>query len=99
MELPDETIVDPSVGQFINAFSGSVGYIMQLTNHEKSFQNIVIIALFINILLNFILIPIYSINGAAFASKISLVFWNLSCIIYIRKTIKIKTYFTLFNEN
>jgi len=88
-----------SIGQFINAFSGSVGYIMQLTNHEKSFQNIVIIALLINILLNILLIPIYSINGAAFASMVSLVFWNLSCIIYIRNTMKIKTYFSLFNEN
>ena len=88
-----------SIGQFFNAFSGSVGYIMQLTNHEKSFQNIIFIALLINIVLNVILIPIYSIDGAAFSSMLSLIFWNSSCILYIKYNMNIKTYFTLYNDN
>ena len=37
------------IGQIINAFSGSVGVIMQMTGKEKLFQNILILALFLNI--------------------------------------------------
>ena len=88
-----------TVGQMFNAFSGSVGYILQMTDREKVFKNIVLTALFINIFLNFILIPIYGINGAAFSSMITLIGWNLSCLFYIKNKLGIKTYFTLYNEN
>jgi O-antigen/teichoic acid export membrane protein len=71
-------------GQFINSISGSVGYILQMTGKQKVFQNIIIGSTIINILLNTILIPRYGINGAALASATSIMFWNLSSIIYIK---------------
>ena len=81
------------VGQIINAFSGSVGVIMQMTGRERLFQNILIVALIINIGMNFLLIPTYGIIGAAIASSASIVFWNLTSVAYIYKEHKVLTFF------
>ena len=64
-------------GQFINAISGSVGYILQMTGFQLYVQNTTIASVIINIILNLLLVPKYSINGAAFASMVTLIFWNL----------------------
>jgi O-antigen/teichoic acid export membrane protein len=78
-------------GQFINAISGSVGYILQMTGKQKVFQYIVLTAAIMNIGLNAILIPHYGINGAALASMLSMAFWNLSSVMFIRSYLKITT--------
>ena len=87
------------IGQFFNAFCGSVGYIMQLTGNENKFKKIVMNALFVNIFLNFFLIPKYGINGAAISSIISLILWNFLSMIYIKKKLNISTYFKIVNES
>jgi len=71
--------------RFINAISGSVGYIMQMTDQQKTYQNIIVIAFIINLGLNFILIPKFGFNGAAIASSIAMVFWNISLVIIIKR--------------
>jgi O-antigen/teichoic acid export membrane protein len=71
-------------GQFINSISGSVGYILQMTGKHKVFQNIILAATVINIVLNAILIPRYGINGAALASLVSMGIWNLFSVLYIK---------------
>jgi len=81
------------VGQIINAFSGSVGVIMQMTGRERLFQNILLVALIINIGMNFLLIPTYGIIGAAIASSTSIVFWNLISVAFIYKEHKVLTFF------
>jgi len=73
------------IGQFINAASGSVGYLLNMTGYQKEFRNIILIAASMNIILNFILLPKYGINGAAFASLCSVAFWNIVSILYIKR--------------
>lgn len=80
-----------SIGQFVNAISGSVGYILQMTGKEKVFQYIILSATLINIFLNSILIPRYGINGAALASMISMTFWNLISLVYIKSFLNFVT--------
>lgn len=80
-----------TIGQFVNAISGSVGFILQMTGKEKVFQNIILAAAALNIALNALLIPRYGINGAAFANMIALVFWNLSSVIFIKFSMNINT--------
>jgi O-antigen/teichoic acid export membrane protein len=80
-----------TIGQFINAVSGSVGFILNMTGRQKVFQNIILITTMLNILLNLILIPAYGINGAAFANMVTMVFWNLCSVIYIKRYLKIDT--------
>ena len=47
-------------------------------------MNILILASVINVLLNYFLIPLYSIKGAAIASFVSLSFWNLVMIVVVK---------------
>ncbi len=65
-------------GQFMNAISGSVGYILDMTGFQLYVQNITIASIITNIVLNLLLVPKYSINGAAFASMVTLILWNLT---------------------
>ncbi len=74
-----------SVGQFINAASGSVGYFLNMTGYQNVFRNIIFLAGLLNILLNFLLIPRFKYNGAAIATSISLVLWNSLALFYIKK--------------
>jgi len=76
----------------INSAVGSVGIIMQMTGKQKQYQYIAIISLGINLLLNFILIPRYGINGAAAATAISLSVWNVSGCVYLKRKENIRTY-------
>jgi len=78
-------------GQLVNSLCGSVGYLMQMIGQEKMYLRVLLIALLINLILNVLLIPIYGIIGAAIASAISLVFWNIYLVVYVKKTKGIST--------
>jgi O-antigen/teichoic acid export membrane protein len=79
------------IGQFINILCGSVGYILMMTDKQSVFKNIMIFSTFINIIMNIILIPLYSINGAAIASSVSLILWNILSFSYIYRKYNIST--------
>jgi len=78
-----------SAGQFINSISGSVGNFLNMTDNQKIFRNIMFISLVTNIILNYLLIPTYSYNGAAFATAFSMVMWNIISLFYIKVKIGI----------
>ncbi len=82
-----------TVGQFVNAFSGSVGNILQMTGYQKVFRNILSIGLLINILLNFTLAPQFGKEGVAIASMVSLSFWNITSALFIKKRMKVSTFY------
>jgi len=65
---------------------------MQMTGKQKQYQYIAIISLILNLTLNFILIPKYGINGAAIATAISLLVWNMSGCIYLKSKENIETH-------
>ncbi|MCZ2355759.1 MAG: flippase [Bacteroidia bacterium] len=76
--------------QFINAATGSCGVFLQMTGSEKVFQWIAVIAAVLDIIVNIILTPTYGILGSACASGLSIIFWNLASVWYIRKKFAIK---------
>ena len=84
--------------QVINAMSGSVGIILNMTGKEKIFRNILVVALLINISFNLVLIPRYGIEGAAIASASSLVFWNLYSVFYVYRKYDLLTLISFRNE-
>lgn len=73
-----------SFGRLISACSGPVGNILQMTDNQNVYARILFFGAVLNVILNYILIPIYGINGAAIASMSSLILWNI-CMIYIVK--------------
>jgi O-antigen/teichoic acid export membrane protein len=74
-----------STAQFINAICGPVGYLMQMSNNQTTFKNIILLASIVNIFLNYILIPVYGINGAATSTLITMLIWNVTALLFLRK--------------
>ena len=68
-----------------SAICGSVGTLLQMSGNQKYFQNVLIAAAILNVALNNILIPNYQLLGAAIASLVSNVFWNILMVIYIKR--------------
>ncbi|MBX2828739.1 MAG: flippase [Flavobacteriaceae bacterium] len=79
-------------GQIINTLCGSIGVYLNMTGKQRKFQVILISALIINVVLNYILIPKYGMVGAAIATSASMMLWNLVAVIYVYKTDRVKTF-------
>jgi len=86
------------LGQFINVISWSTGFFLNMTWNQKVLQKVVIISLFINILLNVVLIPIFWILWAAIATAFSLFSWNIFIILYIYFKYRIKIFYNPINR-
>jgi O-antigen/teichoic acid export membrane protein len=86
-------------GQIVNSFAGSVGIILQMIGKQKVHQNFVLIALGINLVLTLILTPLYGGIGAATATVISMMFWNLASAIYLKNKLDITSYYNPFKDN
>jgi O-antigen/teichoic acid export membrane protein len=82
------------VGQAVNTLSGSVGVYLNMTSKQKIFQWIMAIAFLLNVALNAYLIPIYGMNGAAWATAGSMMAWNIIAVICVYKSDRIKTFLT-----
>lgn len=85
-------IIFRGIGQLINASVGSVWYIVCMTGKPKVNMYGKVSAALINCILNFILIPIWGINGAAVASMISVGFINILGYCIVSKSLKVKVY-------
>ena len=85
-----------SCGRLISSFSGSVGNILQMTGNQNIYAKILLFGAILNVLLNLILIPRYGINGAAIASMSSLIVWNLSMVLVIKKKFGFYTFYIPF---
>lgn len=86
------------IGQLINSLSGSVGLILQMTGHQKVYQNIILMALVINLILNFVLTPIYGAIGAATATVVSIASWNIAGAVYMKIKMDVESYFNPFKN-
>lgn len=84
------------VGQLINSLSGSVGIVLQMIGEQKRFQNYILTALFVNLVLTIVLTQLYSGVGAAIATVVSIIFWNIPGAYYLKKKKGIQTYFYPF---
>jgi O-antigen/teichoic acid export membrane protein len=80
-------------GQIINAFCGSIGVYLNMTGKQKVFQFILVSALGINVILNYILIPLYGMTGAAIATSVSMILWNIVAVIYVYRKDGVQTFF------
>ncbi|NOT05859.1 MAG: oligosaccharide flippase family protein [Anaerolineales bacterium] len=64
-------------GQLINSGMGSVGVLLNMTGYEQETAKGMVLAAFLNITLNLLLIPVWGIVGSSLASSISLMVWNV----------------------
>ena len=73
------------VGNFTNAIFGPVGYCLSMTGHQVTFGRILLVATLANVVLNYLLIPEFGINGAAFASMASVISWNVMAMLFMKR--------------
>lgn len=64
-------------GQTANAFFGPVGILLNMRGEERSTFIITALAALVNVALNFYLIPRYGLEGAAIATAIAMLLWNI----------------------
>ncbi len=74
-----------AIGQFINVITGSVGYLLNMTNHEKDMRNVVLFSGPLAIVLAFVLTKEYGLIGAAYATAIALATQNLLAVVMVKK--------------
>ena len=82
-------------GQVINAGVGSAGLINIMTGFPHSELYVSLVVFTVNIVLNYFLIPIYGIEGAAFASLISIGITNLLRLFILYRRLE----FLPYNKN
>lgn len=66
-----------AIGKFASAACGTVGYLLTMMGKERLTIRLLGVSLAINIILNFVLVPVYGMAGAAVATAISLTCSNL----------------------
>lgn len=74
-------------GGLVNSFTGSVGYLMIMTGHQRVALKILAGALALSIIINLLLIPALGAIGSAIASAAALSTWNLAMAAYVRRKI------------
>lgn len=79
------------VGQVVNAGSGPVALLLNMTGYERYTLRGVGVSTILNIVLNIILIPKYGITGAAVASALTLVVWNLMLVYFVARKLGINS--------
>lgn len=77
------------LGELINLSTGMCGGILALSKYYKYDLITLILLVVMNIILNIILIPLYGINGAAIATVMSLIIYNVVKVILVFKLFNI----------
>lgn len=85
-----------AVMQLINSASGMVAVFLNMSGNQLFFTKLVSVTTTLNIILNLILIPKFGMEGAAAATLVSTVTWNLIGVRFIYKKYRIQTFFNPF---
>ncbi len=80
-----------AVGQFINVMTGSVGYLLSMSGHERDLRNVVFISGPMAMILALVLTPLYGVTGAATATAIALASQNLLAVVMVKRRLGFNT--------
>ncbi|GAB4300382.1 MAG: flippase [Oscillatoriaceae cyanobacterium] len=80
-----------AIGQLVNAGTGSVGFLLNMTGHQNKSAYVYGSSCLINMLLNAITIPAYGSVGAAASTATTMIFWNIWLHSLVEKNIGVKS--------
>lgn len=80
-----------TLGQFVHALAGSVGFVMIMTDHHRESAAIIGSSAVINVLLNFWFIQLWGLEGAAFATAATTVLWNALLLRFVWVNLSLNT--------
>lgn len=75
--------------QIVNSLSGSVGFLLAMTGHQRVAAWTTAASGLLNLGLNALLIPLVGLTGAAVATAVSITAWNLALIVLVRRRLEI----------
>ena len=78
-----------TAGYLVSAFAGSVGFLMTMTGNERAAARIMALSVTANIVLNAVLIPLWGLAGAATATAIATVMWNMLMLAHTHRTLNV----------
>lgn len=84
-----------TVAQLSNALAGPAGFLLSMTGHAKLAGKIVAVVAAANILLNAALIPRFGVAGAAVATGVSVIGWNIVFVLVARRRLGVASTFML----
>jgi O-antigen/teichoic acid export membrane protein len=79
------------VGSVVSTATGSVRMLANMTGHENDALKAFMWSAVLNVILNALLIPYFGIEGAAFATAVSVIVWNLVLVGRVRARTGIST--------
>ena len=74
-----------SIGQFINVATGSVGYLLNMSGHEKDLRRVSLVTGPASILLVIILTSILGATGTALATALGIAFQNIGALVFVKR--------------
>ncbi|WP_207064083.1 polysaccharide biosynthesis C-terminal domain-containing protein [Motiliproteus sp. SC1-56] len=80
-----------ALGQFVNVVTGSVGYLLMMSGHEKDMRNVMLLCGPLAVVLALILTPMYGAVGSAIATAIALASQNLLAVWMVKKRLGFNT--------
>ena len=78
-------------GTTVSALSGSVGFLMTMTKHQREASVIIGVSALLNIILNALLIPTIGLVGAAASTAVTTVLWNLAMLVFVQRRLNINS--------
>jgi len=80
-----------ATGQLISVCSGSVGYLLNMTGHEKDMRNVMVVNASLSIILALILTPLFGALGSALATALAVASTNIMAIGFVKKRLGFST--------
>jgi O-antigen/teichoic acid export membrane protein len=80
-----------AVGQFINAITGSVGFLLMMSGHERDMRNVTLISGSSAMFLAWFLTTQFGIIGAATGTAVALATQNLLAVYFVKKRLGFNT--------
>lgn len=84
-----------SGGQFINTLFGPVSLLLQMTNFQKIFQNVLVGTIIFKLICAIIFVKTWGAEGVAFASFLGLSLWTMIGSYYVYKKVGVYTWFSI----
>lgn len=79
------------LGQSFTAFMGSISFLMIVGGYQLISAYFIFSCVVINILLNLLFIPLYGIQGAAWANTLTMIIWHLCMYFFVKKRFEVDT--------
>ncbi|MBW3138226.1 oligosaccharide flippase family protein [Ferrimonas balearica] len=80
-----------AIGQFINVISGSVGYLLQMTGHERALRNNMVVSTLIVVVLGPLSVHLYGAAGMAVITAVAVSTQNILSVYQVNKELGFNT--------